>query len=108
MQSGDRDGALAAYRQSLAAAERADAASPQDLNARLRLIQSYEGLGRYYATLGADRKVSRDEQLGHRRAACEWQRKALALWVDWSSRVAASSFGVAQREQVARAVAECD
>jgi serine/threonine protein kinase/tetratricopeptide (TPR) repeat protein len=108
LRSGDRDGALTAYRQSLAAAERAAPPDAQDLNARLRLIESYEGLGRYHATLGADRKLPRDEQVGHRRVACDWLRKALALWVDWSKRVAASSFGAARREQAARAVGECD
>ncbi|MCI0389834.1 MAG: protein kinase [Acidobacteria bacterium] len=107
LQSGDRDGALTAYRGSLAAAEKAGAASPQDQHARLRLIQSYEGLGRYYATLGADQKIPRDEQLGHRRAACDWRRKALNFWVDWSNRVATSNFGATRREQAARAVAGC-
>jgi tetratricopeptide (TPR) repeat protein len=108
LQSGDREGSLTAYRQSLSAAERADAASPQDLHARLRLIQTCEGLGRYYGALGADRKIPRDEQISHRRAACDWRRKALNFWVDWNNRVATGNFGAARHEQAARAVAGCD
>jgi tetratricopeptide (TPR) repeat protein len=108
LQSGDRDGARSAYHQSLDVAERAAAASPRDLNARLRLIQACEGLGRCFATLGADRNIPRGEQLSHRRAACDWPRKALDLWIDWSNRVAASNFGAGRRDRAARAVAGCD
>src|SRR5262245_12173898 len=86
-------------------ADRAAAASPQDQHAQLRLIQTYEGLGRCYAALGADRMVPRGEQLSRRRAACEWRQEALALWVDWTSHVKASDFGKSRREQAARAVA---
>jgi eukaryotic-like serine/threonine-protein kinase len=107
LQSGDRDGALSAYHQSLSVAERAAGASPQDLNASLRLIKTCEGLGRCFAALGADRKIPRGEQLSHQRTACDWRRRALELWVDWSNRVAASNFGAARREQAARAVAGC-
>jgi tetratricopeptide (TPR) repeat protein len=107
LQSGDRDGALSAYHQSLSVAERAVGASPQDLNASLRLIKTCEGLGRCFAALGADQKIPRGEQLSHQRTACDWRRRALELWVDWSNRVAASNFGAARREQAARAVAGC-
>jgi eukaryotic-like serine/threonine-protein kinase len=108
LQSNDPKAALTMFQQSREVAEKAIAASPQDQNARLRFIQSCEGLGRCFAQLAADRTIAGDQQLQHRKAACEWRRKAHALWSEWSQRVTAGKFGANRREQAARSLAGCN
>lgn len=105
--SKDPKAALPVYQQSKDVAEKAIAASPQDQNAHLRLIQSCEGLGRCFTQLAADRTIAADQQLQHRTAACEWRRKAYTLWEEWNRHVPASKFGASRREQAGRALAGC-
>ena len=98
--------ALPLYQQALALAQKAVADSRNDMYAQRRLAQAYAGLGRYHALISA--KSVAAERLDHQRQACEWRRHELTVWDNWSKLGTSSVFNQTQREQTARAWAECE
>jgi serine/threonine protein kinase len=63
-----------------------------DLDWQWRVANAYSALGRYTGT-------SSD--------ACDWHRKALAIWEAWPSHAVSSAFDITRRDQAARALADC-
>lgn len=103
---GDPETALEHYRQTLALAQKSVAASRKDLYAQRRLAEAYAGLGRWYAV--SRFKLSGAERTVRQQQACEWRRKELAVWDEWTRFGAPSAFNHARREQAARAVVDCE
>ncbi len=104
--AGEYEPALHHYRQMLALAQKAVAASRNDLYGQRRLAEAYAGLGHYHAALST--KVSGIESVNHQQQACEWRHKELATWEDWSQFGTSSAFNQTRRDQAARTVAECE
>ncbi len=103
---GDPETALKYYRQTLTLAQKSVAASRKDLYAQRRLAEAYAGLGRWYAV--SRFKLSGAERTVRQQQACEWRRKELAVWDEWTRFGAPSAFNHARREQAARAVVDCE
>jgi tetratricopeptide (TPR) repeat protein len=90
LEMGDRDGAMAEYRQALTMAEEMASAHPDHLLARRDLADTYEGLGRYY---------ERED----RRQAREWYQKSLDIWTAWPG--SSTRMDQGHRDRAAKAVA---
>ena len=100
------DSAWQYFQQMLALAQKAVAVSRSDLYGQRRLAEAYAGLAHYHARLSA--KVSGLESVNHQQQACEWQRKELATWEDWTKSDVSGIFNQTRRDQAARNVAECE
>src|SRR5262249_33425878 len=82
-------------------------AKSSDLRLRYVLADNYSALGRYHTTL-ATRLRTPSERIDHWQEARNWLNKSLSMWDDWGAHGASSVFNTSRREQVARALAQCD
>ncbi len=106
LESGDRNGALALYREALSLAETPSVTQSADLYVRRRLADSYAGLNRYYTALATTAPPA--ERSAHWREARQYAQQSLSLWEGWSQHAPSTSFDQRQREQAAHIVANCD
>ncbi|MGH9841171.1 MAG: protein kinase domain-containing protein [Blastocatellia bacterium] len=106
LEAGERDAALAHYREALTLAQTPPVEQSRDVYVRWRLADSYAGLGRYHAARAAVARPA--ERLDHWREARQHAQQSYGLWEGWSQHAASTSFDRRQREQAARAVAACN
>ena len=108
LEARDFSAALEHNRQALAIAEAASSNVASDLYARWRLADAHASFGRYYTALVSDlRKPAEQRLAGWREARAEYQ-KALDLWEGWSQHAVSSVFNTTRRDQIVRALEQCD
>lgn len=103
--NGDASGALEAYNEGLATAERMLRHSPASLPHNLDRAEMWEALGKYYTTLAGKPGVPADTKASHKRAAAAWFEKSLSLWKDWLNRKLATSYARRRQQQTATMLA---
>jgi serine/threonine protein kinase len=108
LDQGASAGAKENYEKAAAMAESLVAATPSDLRLRYKLADTYSSLGHYHATLAARLRTPSSERAVHWQEARDWLQKSLAVWDGWSAHGVSSAFNTTKREQVARAVAQCE
>lgn len=104
--TGEHETALGCYSQMLALAEQSVALSRKDLYARWRLAEAYAGLAR--CDSASLFKLSVGEQAARQQQICEWRRKELTVWNEWSKLGVSSVFDQTRQAQAAQSVAECE
>jgi tetratricopeptide (TPR) repeat protein len=108
LDQGASAGAKENYEKAAAMAESLVAATPSDLRLRYKLADTYSSLGHYHATLAARLRTPSSERAAHWQEARDWLQKSLAVWDGWSAHGVSSAFNTTKREQVTRAVAQCE
>ena len=103
--SGDQAGALAAYQEGLAAAERTLSRAPLSLSHELDRADLWESLGKYYLRLAA-RPGAKSDQL--KTEARNWFQRSLSVWQDWTKRKVVIPYAARRESQTAVYIASCD
>jgi tetratricopeptide (TPR) repeat protein len=106
LEAGERDAALAHYREALALAQMPPVEQSRDVYVRWRLADSYAGLSRFHTARAAVAPAA--ERLGHWREARQYAQQSYDLWEGWSKHAASTNFDQRRRDQAARAIADCD
>ena len=108
LDSGDLAGAEAHSRLALAIADAGVAAHPSDSGSLWRLADSYSDFGKLHAALASRPRLAPAKRVERWREARAWYQKSLDVWDRWNQQTVSTVFNITRREQVARALAQCD